>query len=239
MEEKNERASEGTITLKKSDLWKYSTFVLGALVIVMAFVAFSDDNSGVTGNVVANNPTPSAPSAPTQPSQVTASADDDARWGSEDAPVEIIEFSDFQCPFCGRVAPTIEQIKTAYGDKVTIVYRDFPLTSIHPMAQPAAESAECVRELGGDDAFWEFHDTLFENQGALSETSLKSWAQEMGYDISSCLSSGKFRAEVQKDTQDAQAAGGRGTPYFVINGKPLSGAQPFEAFKQIIDAELA
>ena len=226
----------GTITIRKDALWKYSTFVLGALVIVLAFVAFSGDT--ITGNVV-NTGTPPLPPVQGQPSTVTASADDDARKGPANAPVEIIEFSDFQCPFCARVNPTLKQIEDTYGDKVTIVFRDFPLTSIHPMAQPAAEAAECVREKGGDAAFWKMHDKIFANQAALSQDNLRAWAKEIGPDITTCLSSGKFKAEVQKDTQDAQAAGGQGTPYFVINGKPLSGAQPFEAFKQVIDAELA
>jgi protein-disulfide isomerase len=245
MEENNQEKKEysskeddgETITLKKETLWKYSTFILAALVIVMYFTGFN--SGGVTGNVV-NQPTaPSQPSAPTQPSQVSASADDDPRKGPADAPVEIIEFSDFQCPFCSRAVPTIKQIEAEYGDQVTIVYRDFPLTSIHPMAQPAAEAAECVRDQGGDEAFWVYHDTIFENQQALSQESLRTWASDQGYDIDECLTSGKFTSEVQKDTQDAQAAGGRGTPYFVINGKPLSGAQPFAAFKAAIDAELA
>jgi protein-disulfide isomerase len=232
-----------SITLKKSDLYKYSTFVLGALVIVMAFVAFGD-NGGVTGNVVntggnnAPSPTPSA-GPPPSPSQVTASADDDARIGSANAPVEIIEFSDFQCPFCSRAAPTMKQIVSEYGDKVTIVYRDFPLDSIHPMATPAAIAAECVREQSDDETYFEYHDKIFANQQALSNDNLKAWAKELGYDIGSCLDSQKYLSEVRKDLADAQAAGGQGTPYFVINGKPLSGAQPFSAFKQVIDAELA
>ena len=136
-------------------------------------------------------------------------------------------------------------IKSQYVDtgKVKIVFRDFPLNSIHPLAQPAAEAAECVREKGKDEAYWKMHDKIFENQQALSNDNLKKWAKELGYDISSCLDSGKFRSEVQKDTSDAQAAGGQGTPYFVIigsdgKGTPLSGAQPFDAFKQIIDAKL-
>ena len=233
--------NEETITINKSAIWKYSTFVLGALVVVLAFVTFSNDG-GVTGNVVNTGGQPSAlnqPTAPTQPSQVTASADDDARIGNPNAPVEIIEFSDFQCPFCQRVAPTVKQILDEYGDKVTFVYRDFPLTSIHPFAQPAAEAAECARKQGGkDEAYFKMHDKIFENQQTLSNDNLKKWAKELGYNIDKCLDSGEFRSEVQKDLADGQAAGGQGTPYFVINGKPLSGAQPFAAFKQVIDAEL-
>jgi len=231
-----------TITIKKDALWKYATFILGAFVIVLAFTAFNGDK-GVTGNVVntgGNAPAPSPTAPPPQPSQVTASADDDARIGPADAPVEIIEFSDFQCPFCQRAAPTVKQIAQEYGDQVTIVYRDFPLDSIHPMATPAAIAAECVREQSDDATYFEYHDKIFEEgPQALSDANLKSWAQELGYNINECLDSQKYLDEVRKDLADAQAAGGRGTPYFVINGKPLSGAQPFSAFKQVIDAELA
>jgi protein-disulfide isomerase len=241
----HESSSEGgTITIKKQDLWKYSTFVLLAILIVGSVVVFTG-NDNITGNVAANT-APSQPTQPTQPgepSRVTASVDDDPVLGSEDAPVTIIEFSDYQCPFCGRFwSETLPQIKSQYIDtgKVRLVYRDFPLTSIHPFAQPAAEAAECVRDAAGgsDEAYFKYHDKVYGNQQALSDSNLKEWAQELGYNIEDCLSSGKFRAEVTKDLSDAQAAGGRGTPYFVINGKPLSGAQPFEAFQQAIEAEL-
>lgn len=229
-------SNEATLTIRKDALWKYSTFLLLALLIVGGVVFFTGDKP-TTNNVVANNAQPTT--VPSQPSRVTASADDDARIGPENAPVEIIEFSDFQCPFCARAAPTVKQILDEYGDKVTFVYRDFPLDSIHPMATPAALAAECVREGGGDEAYFEYHDKIFANQQALSEDNLKSWAQELGYGIGSCLDSQKYLDEVRKDLADGQAAGGQGTPYFVINGKPLSGAQPFAAFKQVIDAELA
>ena len=231
--ESHEKNDSDTITIKKDSLWKYSTFILLAVVIVGGFSMFTGDGSGKVVDV------PSQPVAAPSPSQVSADADDDARIGSPNAPVEIIEFSDFQCPFCGRVVPTMKQIVEEYGDKVTIVYRDFPLDSIHPLATPAAMAAECVREKGGDEAFFEYHDKIFDNQQSLSDSNLKKWGQELGYDIESCLDSQKYLSEVKNDLSDAQAAGGRGTPYFVINGKPLSGAQPFGAFKQVIDAELA
>lgn len=166
--------------------------------------------------------------------------DDDAVMGDKNAPITIIEFSDFECPFCGRFySQTLTQIKTEYIDtgKVKLVYRDFPL-SIHPSAQKAAEAAECVREQGGDEAFFEMHDVIFEKQASLSVSNLKVWAQDLGYDINSCLDSGKFRSEVQNDFSDGQAAGVSGTPTFFINGVKLVGAQPFSAFKQIIDANL-
>jgi len=230
-------SDEKTITIKKDDLWKYSTFVLVAIVLIGGFFLFAgNDNagSGNGGNVV---------NEPTQPAgKISASIDDDAVLGDPDAPVTIIEFSDYQCPFCGKFwAETLPSIKSQYIDtgKVKLVYRDFPLTSIHPLATPAAEAAECVRDQGGDEAYYEMHDKIFGNQPSLSTANLDIWAQEIGYDISSCLESGKFRSEVQKDLADAQAAGGRGTPYFLVNGNPLEGAYPFSAFQQIIEAELA
>ncbi len=158
--------------------------------------------------------------------------------GSKQAKVTIVEFSDFQCPFCARVGPTLKQIESTYGDKVQIVFRDFPLTSIHPLAQTAAEAANCATEQG---KFWEYHDRLFENQAALQPDALKKHAAELGMDagqFNACFDGGKYREDVMKDMQDAQRLGVTGTPAFFVNGRFLSGAQPFEAFAQIIDEEL-
>tara|TARA_Y100000310_G_scaffold345284_1_gene463410 strand:- start:4909 stop:5646 length:738 start_codon:yes stop_codon:yes gene_type:complete len=244
MEEENTESTENiedkkgefNITLKKDQVWKYSTFVLGAIIVIAAFVFFigGEDNPSPANGVV--NP----PSG--VPAKVSASVDDDAVLGDPDAPVTIIEFSDYECPFCSRFwSQTLPQLKEEYIDtgKVKLVYRDFPLTSIHPMAQPAAEAAECVREQGGDEAYFEMHDKIYGNQQSLSDANLKKWASELGYDIDECLDSGEFTSEVQADSRDAQAAGGRGTPFFVINDVPLSGAQPFSNFQQVIEAELA
>jgi len=177
-----------------------------------------------------------------EPSQrLQVSADDDPVKGSKDAPVTIIEFSDFQCPYCGRfyqqTLPLIEEnyIKTG---KVKIVYRDFPL-SFHQYAQKAAEAAECAHEQG---KFWEYHDKLFENQNALDVASLKQYASELGLDaqkFNDCLDSGKKASEVQKDFNDGSMYGVSGTPTFFINGIPLVGAQPYSVFEQIINQELS
>jgi|SRR3989344_2991864 len=237
---------EESITIKKHTLWQVGTFLFAALLVVSLFTGgfgMGDNNPTITGGAVGvpTNPTPT----PTpQPSNVKVSADDDAFLGKKDAPVTIIEFSDYQCPFCARFRDqTFDQLKAEYIDtgKVKFVYRDLPLTSIHSMAQPAAEAAECVRDSakGSNEAYFKMHDKIFAGQTSLSNENLKLWAKDLGYDIGSCLDSGKFKSEVQKDSSDAQAAGGQGTPYFVINDKPLSGAQPFSVFKQAIDAELA
>jgi len=252
-------SEELTLKIKKDDLWKYSTFLLLAVLIIGGFVFLTGDNSGK----VVNTGTQGAPNAPSQPSQVKVSADDDPFLGDSKAEVEIIEFSDYQCPFCRKFwTETLPSIKSEYIDtgKVKFVYRDFPLDSIHPGATPAAEAAECVRDIAGsDEAYFEMHDKIFQEQNILDggdpnngpvrgtasfgASDLKEWAKDLGYEISDCLDSGKFKSEVQKDLSDAKAAGGRGTPYFVIigsdgEGTPLSGAQPFSAFKQLIDAEL-
>lgn len=170
-------------------------------------------------------------------SQNQISVDDDPVLGDENAPVTIIEYSDFQCPFCQRFwKETLPLIKQNYIDtgKVKLVYRDYPIPG-HPMAQPAAEAANCVRESGGDETYFEYHDILFEKQTLLSEANLIDWADELGYNIEECLASGKYEAEVQNDFADG---GNLGTPTFFINGAKIEGAQPYSAFEQVIEAKL-
>ncbi|PIN89940.1 disulfide bond formation protein DsbA [Candidatus Pacearchaeota archaeon CG10_big_fil_rev_8_21_14_0_10_34_76] len=247
-------SEEKTITIRKDALWKYSTLLLLAVLVIGAIFFFTGNDGGLRENTGENN----APTLPTQPSRVEVSADDDPVLGEENAPVEIIEFSDYQCPFCRKFwTETFPLLKSEYIDtgKVRFVYRDFPLDSIHSAATPAAEAANCVMEQGGDEAYFKMHDKIFQegnildggdaNTGPVRSTvsftneDLKKWANDVGYDIDTCLDSGKFRSEVQKDLNDGSSYGVQGTPGFFINGKPLSGAQPYSVFKQIIDAELA
>jgi len=237
--------SDGTVTLKKSTIWKIATFVfVGLFVISLGFNIFGDDSGSPTARVAAPTPSAPIPSAPTGVALVSAKEleDDDPFLGDEDAPLTIVEFSDFQCPFCGRFRDqTLDQIEEEYIDtgKVKFVYRDFPLSSIHPFAQKAAEASECADD---QDKFWEYHDVLFENQRSLDTGSLKKYAVDLGLDTSefnTCLDSGKHADEVTKDLNDAQRAGGRGTPFFIVGSTPLSGAQPFSAFQAAIEAELA
>lgn len=173
-----------------------------------------------------------------QPPRLEVSAGDSPAKGPEDAPITIIEFSDFQCPFCKRVLPTLEQVLTTYAGKVRLVFRDFPLLSIHPRAQRSAEAAQCAREQG---KFWEYHDALFANQNQLEDSHLTEYARTLGLDIQSfeqCLASNKYTASVQADLTYGTQLGVSGTPAFFINGRLLSGAQPFEAFQAIIEEEL-
>ena len=164
----------------------------------------------------------------------------DPAWGPEDATVVVQEFADFQCPYCGKFAlETAPRLKEAYGDKIRFVFRDFPLSSIHGSAQKAAEAGQCAQDQG---LFWEFHDLLFENQSAISESDLRGYAQEVGADMSKfndCLDSGKNTREVLLDAQDGRKADVSGTPAFLINDLLLSGAQPFEQFQIAIDQALA
>ena len=166
---------------------------------------------------------------------------DDAVLGNKNAPVTIIEFSDYQCPFCEKFwSETLPQLKTKYINtgKVKLIYKDFPL-SIHTQAQISAEATECVRSKGGDVKFWKMHDKIFENQQILSEENLKKWAKELGVDITTCLADGQFKTEVNEDMQYGSSLGVTGTPAFFVNGKLITGAQPFAVFEQIIEAELA
>jgi protein-disulfide isomerase len=164
---------------------------------------------------------------------------DDPSEGKADAPVTLVEYSDFQCPFCLRVMPTLKQIRAKYGDKVRVVWKDFPLTQIHPQAFVAAQAGNCAREQG---KFWELHDKMFGNQSALQAEALKRYAAEAGIDstkFNQCLDTSKYEARVQ----DAIRAGGRlgiqSTPTVYVNGRMINGAQPIEVFQAVIDEELA
>lgn len=177
---------------------------------------------------------------PGQPTKVSVSAEDDAVLGNANASVTIIEFSDFECPYCGKFfTETLPLIKQNYINtgKVKLVYRDFPL-SFHPDSEKAAEAAECA---GEQSKYWEMHDKLFENQNALGVDSLKQYAKDIGLDsaqFNACLDSGKMTSEVQKDSADGQSYGVSGTPTFFINGVELVGAQPYSAFDQAIKQAL-
>ncbi|MBT4191866.1 MAG: DsbA family protein [Candidatus Diapherotrites archaeon] len=168
-------------------------------------------------------------------------ADDDAVKGSLDAPITIVEFSDFECSFCETFfSQTLSDLETKYIDtgKVRFIYRDFPL-EFHTNAQKAAEAAECAGEQG---KYYEMHDKIFENQNAIGVNNLKTYAKQIGLDegeFDVCLDSGAMAQEVAKDFSDGQKLGVSGTPTFFVNGTKLVGAQPLSAFEQIIEAELA
>jgi protein-disulfide isomerase len=169
--------------------------------------------------------------------RIQVAAEGPAR-GPKDAPITIVEFSDFECPYCGAAFETVEQVMNAYAGKVRLVYRQFPL-SFHPHAAKAAEAALCAADQG---KFWEYHDVLFKNQKKLEPTDLKAHATEVGIDpqkFGQCLDSGDKKKAVDADQQAGLAAGVGGTPAFFINGIFLNGAQPIDEFKKVIDGELA
>lgn len=192
--------------------------------------------NGITAPPAA--PPPSAPSAPPPSAirKVDVPAEAPAR-GAKYAKVTIVEWSDFQCPFCSRVAPTLKQIEDTYGKDVKIVFRHQPLP-FHDNAKPAAEASLAAHEQG---KFWPYHDKLFANQQALDRASLEKYASELGLDLGkfkAALDSHKFAKAVEADSAAGAAVGANGTPTFFVNGREFVGAQPFEAFKTVIDEEL-
>jgi protein-disulfide isomerase len=184
----------------------------------------------------------SATGIPDQSSASVPVSSRDPQWGNADAPVTIVAVSDFQCPFCSRVEPTLKQIRDTYGPKkVRMVWKNNPLP-FHNNARPAAEAAMAVFGLKGSEAFWKFHDTAFANQQALSPENYEKWAGEAGVDkakFKEALASKKFSAKIDEDMALSNKIGANGTPAFRINGVTVSGAQPFDKFKEVIDAQLA
>lgn len=159
--------------------------------------------------------------------------------GPADAPITIIEFSDYECPYCKRWYNDVYlRLREEYAGQVRVVFRDFPLSSIHPNAIPAAEAANCAGEQG---TYWEFHDRLFGGE-LLGESTYLLYAEELGLDLdafTACLESEHQEEEIQGDYEYASGLGVRSTPTFFLNGLPIVGAQPYEVFQQVIEQELA
>lgn len=158
--------------------------------------------------------------------------------GPADAPVTIVEFTDYQCPYCQKAQQYVDRVMDAYKGKVRLVYQEFPL-DFHPQAKPAGVAARCAGEQG---KFWEMHTAMLRTAGALDEADVKGRAAGLGLDgarFGTCLASGKFDAVIQQSIDAGKAIGVSGTPTFLINGRSFSGAQPFEAFEHIIEEELA
>ncbi len=166
--------------------------------------------------------------------------DQDPSWGDKNAKVTIVEFSDFQCPFCSKAAKIMDQVKKHYGKKIRVVYKNFPLP-FHPQAKPAALASLCANEQG-DSYFWKYYHMLFENQNALADSNLVDYAKKIGLNqkqFKSCLESKKYRTKLEDDIK--QAGGDldiKSTPTFYVNGQLINGALPLEAFQEVIDAQL-
>jgi protein-disulfide isomerase len=169
---------------------------------------------------------------------VTISEDDPIK-GNEDAPITIIEFADFQCPFCQRHAEeTYPRLIEQYGDQIRFVYKDFPLSSIHPEAYPSALAAQCAQ---AQNKFWEYHDLLYSARLELGRETYLAYAEELGLDVAAfttCLDDQTYAETVQEDYNFGQELGVSSTPTFFVNGVAVVGAQPYEVFAEIIDFEL-
>jgi protein-disulfide isomerase len=158
--------------------------------------------------------------------------------GPEYAPVTIVKFEDFQCPYCKQFQPTVTELLSRYNGKIRLVHKDLPLDSIHPQARQAAEAARCADE---QDRFWNYHDKLYANAPKFSAGDLTNYAKELGLNVGffeRCFASGKYRTIVKQDISDGVQLGLTGTPIFFINGREISGTQPLETFVTMIDEEL-
>ncbi|MBD3361759.1 thioredoxin domain-containing protein [Candidatus Woesearchaeota archaeon] len=245
-----EEEKQSTVTIKKTTVWKALSGVLFLLLLASIYTSGFGifDKSPTGGTVVEDKTKP----------ENTIQRIDTSDWdlsnqpflGEEDAPIEMIVFDDFQCPFCARFEQqSFQDIKKEYIDtgKVKFIYMHFPL-GFHSMAAPAAEASECAKDQG---KFWEYHDLIFENQGSLNEANLIKWAEELELDMdkfNTCYESGKYTEQVQAEMQLGQSAGIKGTPSFLINGKLAVGALPMDdyrgqngmekGFRSLLDEEL-
>ena len=196
--------------------------------------------AAVNPQVAQNSDQVAAPAATQEVKRYPVPVDDDPVLGPENAPITIIEFSDYQCPYCKQWHEQVyHKLLETYPDQVRFVYRDFPLSSIHPQAQSAAEAADCANEQG---VYWDYHDKLFSGQYGLSTEAYQKYAADLNLDTTQfdqCLTERRYQNEVDADLQYASNLGVNSTPTFFINGIPLVGAQPFEVFQYVIDKELA
>ncbi|MEK6953525.1 MAG: DsbA family protein [Candidatus Micrarchaeota archaeon] len=196
-------------------------------------------NSNVpTGQQLQGTPTPAPTQAPAQqPNAPTFKLEGAPTKGKADAPITIVEYSDFQCPYCQKFySQTYPSILTDWVEsgKAKFVFKHFPLTQIHPNAQKASEATECAKD---QNKFWEFHDKIFENQGAIAITDLKKYAADLKLNTATfdkCLDGGEKAAQVNADLQEGIANGVTGTPSFFVNGQNIVGAQPYTVFQQVL-----
>lgn len=221
-----------TVTFKRSYLYSVLVVLAFAVGILVGYVIWGRDQST----------SPTAANAPTE--QVTRRYDIPTKGfssiGPEDAPITLVEFSDYQCPYCQKWHDQVyKQLWAAYPGKIRFVYRNLPLTQIHPQSMNAAEASMCA---GDQNAFWKFHDKLFENASSLNDDLYATLAADLGLDTSAfetCMNDHKHKAAVEADMQFAIDLGVQSTPTFFINGLAIVGAQPLSVFQQVIDEELA
>jgi protein-disulfide isomerase len=195
------------------------------------------------GTVIANEITPEPTLEITIPETLTrydVPLGNAPVWGNENAPITLVEFSDYQCPYCKQwYDEVLARLMAEYPDKLRFVYQDFPLASIHEEAVGAAAAARCA---GEQDKYWEYHNALFDRTYGLGGDSYEKYAQDLGLDMTafiSCVTEGRYRQEITDGIQEASKLGVRSTPTFFLNGIPIEGALPYTFFKQVIDLELA
>jgi protein-disulfide isomerase len=224
--------------------WLYWLPVAFALGMILSYVVFTLPLRKQVSDLRAQLDTAQAAqqdaaAVPNDVKRYDVPIDNNPIYGPVDAPITIIEFSDYECPYCKKWhAETWPLIKQNYGDKVRLVYRDFPLIGLHANAVPAAEAAECANV---QNKYWEFNDALFATSSRLSRSVYESVAGDLGLDMASfkqCLDERRFQKEVEADYTYASDLGVSSTPTFFINGLALVGAQPYEVFEKVIKMEL-
>lgn len=234
---------EDTVTFKRSHFYSVLTVLAFATGVLLGYVVWGMDSPGGTTAQTANQPSGAVVEAPvTQQAQFKRydiPVENAYAIGPADAPITIVEFSDYQCPFCRRWHDEVyEPLLAAYPGQIRLVYRHLPLTSIHPDAMSAAEAAMCA---GEQDAYWQYHEKLFSSESLGNPTYIQ-YAQDLNLNMAtfeSCLSDHKYQQAIQQDSDFALNLGIRSTPTFFINGLALVGAQPLDVFKDVIDKELA
>jgi len=222
-----------TVTFKRSHLYSVLVVFAFAAGILVGYLAWGRGVSAANNN-------PPAAAAAGAPRRYNIPTEGFPSTGPKDALITVVEFSDFQCPFCEKWHSQVyEQLMAAYPGKIRLVYRNLPLTQIHPQSMNSAEAALCA---GDQDAYWQFHNKLFENYQTLNDDLYASLASDLGLDTTdfeTCMTGHKYKAEIEADMQFAIDLGVQSTPTFFINGLAIVGAQPLSAFQSIIDDELA
>lgn len=234
---------EDTVTFKRSHFYSALTVLAFATGVLLGYVVWGVDSPAGTTATTSSEPAGTVVEAPvTQQAQFKRydiPVENAYAIGPADAPITIVEFSDYQCPFCRRWHDEVyEPLLAAYPGQIRLVYRHLPLTSIHPDAMSAAEAAMCA---GEQDAYWQYHEKLFSSE-TLGNPTYIQYAQDLNLNMAtfeSCLSDHKYQQAIQQDSDFALNLGIRSTPTFFINGLALVGAQPLEVFRDVIDKELA
>ncbi len=234
----SEDQPQETFTFKATHFYAVLVVLAFAAGVLIGYVAWGR-TPAASAVVVPQQDSAAAPTSAPQYVRYKIPTDGFPSLGPANAPIVLVEFADFQCPFCREwEQQTYQPLLQAYPGKIRIVYRDFPLTAIHPEAMPAAEAAQCANEQG---QFWAYHDKLFSSEN-LSDQVFQQYAQDLGLDMTQfneCYSTHKYASAIQADSDFATNLGINSTPTFFINGLAIIGAQPLSTFQNVINKELA